>query len=161
VSEHTVDIYEIRHRNNWKGADTVYDAYCLFIKAPREWFDITTFEKRHPDWRERVDERERQADCDSDNNDDDDDDDDDDDICRIPINPSKKRRLDIFMSEEENEYGEVEEEEDGEIQDGDEEDGGQYEEGDGEDGMNEYGEEDDGEEDDGRRRQRRRRRRRK
>lgn len=57
----TIKIYKIKQRNNWSGPDTIYDAYCLTQKQPREWFDISGFEKKYPNWRDLIDETNRRG----------------------------------------------------------------------------------------------------
>jgi len=47
----TIKIYRIRHRNDWCGADTIFDSYCLALKKPRKWFKISQFEELFPDWK--------------------------------------------------------------------------------------------------------------
>lgn len=56
MSYETLNVYEIRNRNNWKGADSIYDAYCLIVKKPRDWFNVKEFEKVFPQWRKFVDD---------------------------------------------------------------------------------------------------------
>ena len=50
VSEETVNIFEMRRRSDWHGADSVYDAWLLSNKYRRSWFRYDMFFKRYPDY---------------------------------------------------------------------------------------------------------------
>ena len=49
-SEELFDIYEMRQRNNWEGADSVYDAWLLSNNTPRKWFPHKTFISMFLEW---------------------------------------------------------------------------------------------------------------
>jgi len=57
----TIKIYRIRHRNDWCGADTIFDSYCLALKKPRKWFNISKFQELFPDWKYVIDETNRKG----------------------------------------------------------------------------------------------------
>ena len=48
--EELFDIYEMRQRNNWEGADSVYDAWLLSNNTPRKWFPYKKFISMFPEW---------------------------------------------------------------------------------------------------------------
>jgi len=48
----TIEIYQMRHRNEWKGADSVYDAWLLSSKLRRRWFANCKFHALYPKWKE-------------------------------------------------------------------------------------------------------------
>ena len=50
VSEETVNIFEMRRRSDWHGADSVYDAWLIANKYRRSWFRYDMFFKRYPDY---------------------------------------------------------------------------------------------------------------
>ena len=49
-SEELFDIYEMQQRNNWEGADSVYDAWLLSNNMPRKWFPYKKFISMFPEW---------------------------------------------------------------------------------------------------------------
>ena len=49
-SKELIDIYEMRQRNNWEGADNVYDAWLLSNNTPRKWFPYKKFISMFPEW---------------------------------------------------------------------------------------------------------------
>ena len=49
-SEELFNIYEMRQRNNWEGADSVYDASLLSNNTPRKWFPYKKFIIMFPEW---------------------------------------------------------------------------------------------------------------
>ena len=49
-SEELFNIYEMRQRNNWEGADNVYDAWLLSNNTPRKWFLYKKFISMFPEW---------------------------------------------------------------------------------------------------------------
>ena len=49
-SKKLTDIYEMRQRNNWEGADSVYDAWLLSNNMPRKWFPYKKFISMFPEW---------------------------------------------------------------------------------------------------------------
>ena len=49
-SKELIDIYEMRQRNNWEGADSVYDAWLLSNNMPRKWFPYKKFISMFPEW---------------------------------------------------------------------------------------------------------------
>ena len=49
-SEERLDIYEMRQRNNWEGADSMYDAWLLSNNMPRKWFRYKKFISMLPEW---------------------------------------------------------------------------------------------------------------
>ena len=49
-NEELFDVYEMRQRNNWKGADSVYDAWLLSNNTPRKWFPYQKFISMLPEW---------------------------------------------------------------------------------------------------------------
>ena len=49
-SEELFNIYEMRQRNNWEGADSVYDAWLLSNNMPRKWFPYKKFISMFPEW---------------------------------------------------------------------------------------------------------------
>ena len=49
-SEELFDIYEMRQRNNWEGADSVYNAWLPSNNAPRKWFPYKKFISVFPEW---------------------------------------------------------------------------------------------------------------
>ena len=49
-SEELFDVYEMRKRNNWEGADTVYDAWLLSNNTARKWFPYKKFISMFPEW---------------------------------------------------------------------------------------------------------------
>ena len=49
-SEELFNIYEMRQRNNWEGADSVYDAWLLSNNTPRKWFPYKKFISMFPEW---------------------------------------------------------------------------------------------------------------
>ena len=50
-SEELFDVYEMRQRNNWEGADSVYDAWVLSNNTPRKWFPYKKFISMFPEWK--------------------------------------------------------------------------------------------------------------
>ena len=40
----------LRQRNNWEGADSVYDAWLLSNNTPRKWFPYQKFISMFPEW---------------------------------------------------------------------------------------------------------------
>ena len=48
-SEERIGIYEIQQRNNWEGADSVYDAWLLSNNTPRKWFPYKKFISMFPE----------------------------------------------------------------------------------------------------------------
>ena len=52
----TLEIYQMRHRNNWKGADSVYDAWLLAVDLRRSWFPYKKFLRLFPDWKKAREE---------------------------------------------------------------------------------------------------------
>ena len=49
-SEELFNIYEMRQRNNWAGADSVYDAWLLSSNTPRKWFPYKKFISMFTEW---------------------------------------------------------------------------------------------------------------
>ena len=49
-SEELFDIYEMRQRNNWVGADSMYHAWLLSNSTPRKWFPYKKFVSMFPEW---------------------------------------------------------------------------------------------------------------
>ena len=49
-SEELFDVYEMRQRNNWEGADSVCDAWLLSNNTPRKWFPYKKFISMFPEW---------------------------------------------------------------------------------------------------------------
>ena len=49
-NEELFDVYEMRQRNNWEGADSVYDAWLLSNNTPRKWFPYQKFISMFPEW---------------------------------------------------------------------------------------------------------------
>ena len=49
-SEELFNIYEMQQRNNWKGTDSVYDAWLLSNNTPRKWFPYKKFTSMFPEW---------------------------------------------------------------------------------------------------------------
>ena len=49
-SKELIDIYEMRQRNNWEGADSVYDAWLLSNNMPKKWFPYKKFTSMFPEW---------------------------------------------------------------------------------------------------------------
>ena len=49
-SEELFNIYEMRQRNNWEGADNVHDAWLLSNNTPRKWFPYKKFISMFPQW---------------------------------------------------------------------------------------------------------------
>ena len=47
--EELFDIYEMRQRNNWEGADSVYDAWLLSNNKPWKWFPYKKFISMFPE----------------------------------------------------------------------------------------------------------------
>ena len=47
--EELFDIYEMRQRNNWEGADSVYDAWLLSNNKPWKWFPYKKFTSMFPE----------------------------------------------------------------------------------------------------------------
>lgn len=57
ISEECLQIYEIRERNQWSLADTVYDCWLLGRGTPRDWFPIEVFEAEYPDFQDIIDSK--------------------------------------------------------------------------------------------------------
>ena len=51
ITEETVKVYEMKHRLNWHGADSVYDAWLISMKLQRNWFPYGKFNRLFPHWR--------------------------------------------------------------------------------------------------------------
>ena len=49
-SKELIDIYEMRKRNNWEGADSGHDAWLLSNNMPRKWFPCKKFISMFPEW---------------------------------------------------------------------------------------------------------------
>ena len=49
-SRELIDIYEMRHRSNWEGADSVYDVWLLSNNTPKKWFPYKKFISTFPQW---------------------------------------------------------------------------------------------------------------
>ena len=49
-SEKLFDIYEMRQRNNWQSANSMYDAWLLSNNTPRKWFPYKKFINMIPEW---------------------------------------------------------------------------------------------------------------
>ena len=49
-NEELFDVYEMQKRNNWEGADSVYDAWLLSNNTPRKWFPYQKFISMFPEW---------------------------------------------------------------------------------------------------------------
>ena len=49
-SEELFNIYEMRQRNNWEGADSIYNAWLLSNNTPRKWFPYKKFISMFPEW---------------------------------------------------------------------------------------------------------------
>ena len=48
--EELLDVYEMRQRNNWESAGSVYDAWLLSNNTPRKWFPYKKFIIMFPEW---------------------------------------------------------------------------------------------------------------
>ena len=48
--EELFNVYEMRQRNNWENADSVYDAWLLSNNTPRKWFPYKKFISMFPEW---------------------------------------------------------------------------------------------------------------
>lgn len=48
----TNDVFEMRRITEWKGPDTVYDAYLLSNNQSRNWFPKEIFMEKYPNWEE-------------------------------------------------------------------------------------------------------------
>ena len=93
-------LYEIRERNDWSHADTVYDVYLIVMKRPRRWFNMEMFQKAYPDWEEQVNQNmDDEETCD----------DESDDASELSIPVCRKRKRQVSETEE----SELEEEEEG------------------------------------------------
>lgn len=55
----TFDIYNMRHRSNWEGADSVYDAWLILNRRRRKWFSYTKFCRTFPHWQKARDDFEK------------------------------------------------------------------------------------------------------
>ena len=53
ITERVLEIYGMRHRTEWQGADTSYDAWLLCINIRRSWFPYQTFIEMFPRWEEK------------------------------------------------------------------------------------------------------------
>ena len=49
-NEELFDVNEMRQRNNWEGADSVYDAWLPSNNTPRKWFPYNKFISMFPEW---------------------------------------------------------------------------------------------------------------
>ena len=49
-SEELFDVYEMRQRNNWEGAESVYDVWLLSDNTPRKWFPYQKIISMFPEW---------------------------------------------------------------------------------------------------------------
>ena len=49
-SEELFDVYEMQQRNNWEGADSMYDAWLLSNNTPRKWFPYKKSISIFPEW---------------------------------------------------------------------------------------------------------------
>ena len=49
-SEELFDVYEMQQRNNWEGADSMYNAWLLSNKTPRKWFPYKKSISIFPEW---------------------------------------------------------------------------------------------------------------
>ena len=49
-SEELFNTYKMRERNNWDGADSMYDAWLLSNNTPRKWFPYKKFISMFPEW---------------------------------------------------------------------------------------------------------------
>ena len=47
----TLEIYKMRYRNKWEGADSIYDAWLLSLNLRRSWFPYRKFNRLFPFWR--------------------------------------------------------------------------------------------------------------
>ena len=54
VPDGATDIYEMRFRQNWAGADTFYDCWLLAQGKRRAWFPYQTFVLLFPDAEEKI-----------------------------------------------------------------------------------------------------------
>ena len=45
-----LEIYEMRYRSKWDGADSVYDAWLITMKRKRKWFPYKMFLAKYPRW---------------------------------------------------------------------------------------------------------------
>ena len=52
LSIETLKMFEMRERNNWKGADSIFDAWLLFHKKRRSWFPYYVFITLFPVYKE-------------------------------------------------------------------------------------------------------------
>ena len=50
ISETAEKVFSYRFKNEWKGADTVYDAWLLLKGMERSWFDYKAFYNQYPDF---------------------------------------------------------------------------------------------------------------
>lgn len=50
IKEKTLEIFEMRIRTDWKGADSIFDAWLLSNGNKRSWFPYEKFLKLFPDW---------------------------------------------------------------------------------------------------------------
>ena len=49
-------LFTIRAKNEWKGTDSLYEAWMIMKEKPRPQFDFKGFEDKYPEWRkEKVD----------------------------------------------------------------------------------------------------------
>ena len=44
LSEETLNAFRIRHRNDWQGADSIFDAWLILNSLERSWFSMSVFE---------------------------------------------------------------------------------------------------------------------
>ena len=49
-SKELFNIYEMRQRNNWSGAESVYVAWLLSDNTPRKWFPYKKFISMFQEW---------------------------------------------------------------------------------------------------------------
>lgn len=57
IDDYVTDIFDMRRRNNWKGADSVYDAWLIVHGYKREWFPYSRFFRKYPDAKEKIEQR--------------------------------------------------------------------------------------------------------
>jgi len=50
LTDRTIQIYEMKLRVDWSGADSVFDAWLLLGDYRRNWFNLDLFEELYPDW---------------------------------------------------------------------------------------------------------------
>ena len=52
LSMKTRAAYQMRHRQDWSGADSIYDAWLISCELSRSWFPYRKFIRNYPNWEE-------------------------------------------------------------------------------------------------------------